>query len=299
MTKSPLNCPICGAGTDFVGQIFGRIPPNQAYFLRHCPKCHFSYISNPRDDYATIYSEEYYRGLGADPLVNYEFDHQMPDLTLRQYEWAGLSRIFKSLFKASYQKATWLDYGCGLGSLVAYGRKRGLLVSGYEPYGDPLKDSLSENKALTETNILSTQDLAGREFDFVTAIEVIEHAADPLAFLAQIRPLIKPGGFLFLTTGNAKPFRSNLIKWSYVSCPDVHVSFFEPETLALALSKNNFRPFNAGFLPGFAQVIKYKILKNLKFKKRSLFFDLCPFSAISFLTNLKYQVTAMPIGIAE
>jgi 2-polyprenyl-3-methyl-5-hydroxy-6-metoxy-1,4-benzoquinol methylase len=299
MTNTPIKCPICGEDSYFIGHIRGKVPPIKTFSLRRCPKCQFAFISDRRDDFDTVYSKDYYRGLGADPLVNYEFDHLEPKKTLRQYEWSGLTRIFKALVKVPFEDASWLDYGCGLGSLARYARGKGLNAFGYEPYGNAEEANLSMESDPGSAYILSTKDLAGRAFDYVTAIEVIEHVADPLAFLSQIRQLMKPGGVLFLTTGNAKPFRSRLTKWSYSSCPDVHVSFFEPETLALALSKANFRPFYAGYQPGFREVIKYKILKNLKFKKRSFFFDLTPFSIISYLTNIKYQVTAMPIGIAE
>jgi SAM-dependent methyltransferase len=298
MPESSQNCPICANNTSFIGHIKGRIPPFKTFSLCHCPNCHFSFIPDYRADYETIYSEEYYQGRGADPLVNYEFDHREPELTLRQYEWNGLTRVFQSLVKGP--QPSWLDYGCGLGSLVSYARRREFSAFGYEPYASSRNSaSTLEESPSGQPLILSPQDLAGRSFDFITAIEVIEHVADPLAFLGQIRPLLKPGGVLFLTTGNAKPFRARLTNWSYASCPDVHVSFFEPETLALAFAKTNFRPVFAGYLPGFSEIIKYKILKNLKFKKRSFIFDLLPFSIISYLTNIRYQVTAMPIGIAD
>ena len=75
----------------------------------------------------------------------------------------------------------------------------------------------------------------------VTAIEVIEHTLDPLAELRTIRGLLRPGGLLFLTTGNAAPFASDLLRWSYI-VPEIHVSFFEPDTLERALVKCGFRP---------------------------------------------------------
>ena len=62
----------------------------------------------------------------------------------------------------------------------------------------------------------------------MTAIEVLEHTLDPLAELRRIRALLRPGGLLLLTTGNAAPFASRLTQWPYV-IPEIHVSFFEPD----------------------------------------------------------------------
>ena len=42
----------------------------------------------------------------------------------------------------------------------------------------------------------------GQEFDMVSAIEVIEHLEAPIRFLAQVRSLLRPGGFAVVTTPN-------------------------------------------------------------------------------------------------
>jgi hypothetical protein len=46
----------------------------------------------------------------------------------------------------------------------------------------------------------------GRSVDFIAAIDVIERVADPSRLLTPL----KPNGVLFLTTGNARPFRYRL-----------------------------------------------------------------------------------------
>ena len=79
----------------------------------------------------------------------------------------------------------------------------------------------------------------------MTAIEVLEHTLEPLAELRRIRKLLRPGGLLFLTTGNAAPFASDLLRWSYI-IPEIHISFFEPSTLEYALHAAGFRPAPIG-----------------------------------------------------
>jgi 2-polyprenyl-6-hydroxyphenyl methylase/3-demethylubiquinone-9 3-methyltransferase len=45
----------------------------------------------------------------------------------------------------------------------------------------------------------------GARFPVITALEVIEHVADPAAFLATLAALLEPGGKLFISTINRTP----------------------------------------------------------------------------------------------
>jgi SAM-dependent methyltransferase len=134
-------------------------------------------------------------------------------------------------------------------------------------------------------------------FDVVTAIEVLEHLVDPLTELAQIRRLLKAGGLFLYTTGNAAPHSDHLDRWPYV-IPEIHVSFFEPRTLELALRKSGFAADFRGFLPGFEDVIRFKILKNLGRKRRSPLEALVPWKVLSKVVDRRLGVTAHPIGWA-
>ena len=138
--------------------------------------------------------------------------------------------------------------------------------------------------------------LRGR-FNVITAIEVLEHLVDPLAELRRIRSLLADGGLFFYTTGNAAPYRNRLNRWRYV-IPEIHVSFFEPRTLELALRKSGFAADFRGFVPGFEDVIRFKILKNLGRKRRSPLESLVPWNLLSRAVDRRFRITAHPIGWA-
>lgn len=58
-------------------------------------------------------------------------------------------------------------------------------------------------------------------FDAVLITEVIEHVAHPDEFLSKVSALIKPGGYVIMTTPNGAYFRNTLPKFS--ECPDPSV----------------------------------------------------------------------------
>ena len=286
-------CRLCGrTPAELVGLKKGHWD-RRPYTLRHCPSCRFSFIENPCTDYETIYCENYYDGRGADPDVDYVNELTSPDRSIRHYEWRGILEIVQSLLAITSQ-TRWLDYGCGNGGLVRYCRQEiGCHIVGFEEgwirgpvrqQGIPLLDARTLAR---ETGT----------FDVVTMIEVIEHVPDPVGTLEAVRACLRPGGLLFMTTGNARPHRGRLEHWRYV-VPEVHVSFFEPEALALALSKAGFRPEFPGFLPGFTDVIRFKILKSLGRRSKSPLEAALPWGPISRLVDRRFGVTAHPIGWA-
>jgi hypothetical protein len=109
---------------------------------------------------------------------------------------------------------------------------------------------------------------------------------------------MRPGGLLFLTTGNAAPFRDHLTTWRYVT-PDVHISFFEPETLAIALPKAGFEPAFPGFGPGWPDIIRFKTLKSLRRHHRNWIEASVPWSVAARLLDHRLRLSAQPIGWAR
>jgi 2-polyprenyl-6-hydroxyphenyl methylase/3-demethylubiquinone-9 3-methyltransferase len=100
-----------------------------------------------------------------------------------------------------------LDIGCGAGlaaeALAALEHR----VLGVDAAGEAIAAARAHAAASgldVDYRVGAAEDLvaAGRRFAVVTALEVIEHVADPAGFLRLLAGLLEPGGLLFVSTIN-------------------------------------------------------------------------------------------------
>ena len=100
---------------------------------------------------------------------------------------------------------TALDVGCGAGLLTEPLARLGARVSGIDASPE-LIDVARRHAAAMGLDIDyragDVQELEGR-FDLITCMEVIEHVADPAAFVQALARRLAPGGLLILSTPNA------------------------------------------------------------------------------------------------
>ncbi len=278
-----VTCKICGGATDVVGEKQGRITA-RAFVLRRCRACRFAFVEDPWLEYEKIYDAAYYDGRGADPLVDYHFELAEPRAAIRTYEWDGIVEVVRGL--APLDASTrWLDFGCGNGGLVRHVRAAvGCDAVGFEQGG---------------IGPAEPDELAARAgtCDVVTAIEVLEHVADPVAMLRQIRGLLRPGGLFFYTTGNAAPHRDALLAWPYF-IPEIHISLYEPASMEEALRRADFEPVRAGRRAGWEKIIAFKVLKNLRVRRRRPILGLAPWRWLASAVDARYELSDFPVGYA-
>lgn len=94
-------------------------------------------------------------------------------------------------------------------------------------------------------------------FDAVTSWDVVEHLADPLAALEQIRRVLRPGGRLFLSTPDAGSLTARVMgrRWHYLD-PVQHITVFSRANLRRALEGAGYSVVRMGSL-GHRYRIRY------------------------------------------
>lgn len=101
-----------------------------------------------------------------------------------------------------------LDVGCGAGLLSEPLARLGAAVTGFDaaPENIAVARAHAKGQGLAIDYVAGEIDqYAGRRFDLVVAMEVVEHVADPAAFIAGLAGSLAEGGLLILSTPNRTP----------------------------------------------------------------------------------------------
>lgn len=99
---------------------------------------------------------------------------------------------------------TALDVGCGAGLLAEPLARMGAMVTAVDAAPELVaaaKAHAAGQGLEIDYRAMGVEELTG-QYDLVTAMEVVEHVADPNAFLASLVARLAPGGLLILSTPN-------------------------------------------------------------------------------------------------
>ena len=211
----------------------------ETFVYRRCPSCGMVFLS-PRPDAAEILG--YYRG-----------DY-----------YGGGEKKFRSWIEAPRLSFAWrrvlrsggffprpgrvLDIGCGQGTYLRLMASRGWRVEGTELAEEPARRAMREGVPVSLGEIREGQFAEGA-LDLVTLWQVIEHLRDPAAVLRRIRPMLRKGGMVAVSTPNVEGLQARVFggRWFHLD-PPRHLYLFSPQTLTRLMREAGFRPVRLGHL---------------------------------------------------
>ncbi|MDE1515615.1 MULTISPECIES: class I SAM-dependent methyltransferase [Vibrio] len=186
--------------------------------MHSCPLCHSensqAYFSDPQRRYfqcqqcALVYVDPAQRLSAEREKSFYDLHQNTPtDLGYRRF----LSRVAAPMLERVPPQSEGLDFGCGPGpTLSLMLEEAGHRIALYDIFYHP------------DTAVLH------RQYDFMTATEVIEHLHDPHRVWQQWLNLVKPGGWIGLMTKMVKDLDA-FAGWHYKN-DLTHVIFFSRAT---------------------------------------------------------------------
>ncbi len=149
---------------------------------------------------------------------------------------------------APFEGLSLLDVGCGGGLLSEPLARMGFAVTGIDAGEKNVavaRIHAEQSGAPVTYEVATPERLAGRQFDVVMIMEIIEHVPDVQQFLAAVCPLVKPGGALLAATLNRtmKAYALGIVGAEYVLRwlpPGTHDwnKFVKPSEMAAGLRRH-------------------------------------------------------------
>jgi len=153
-----------------------------------------------RDAIALDYTSDRYRQQvdGSSEVAQYHLRHDPEQLS--RLEQIGCGSIRGQVIA---------DIGCGAGSFLDLVKGFAARTVGVEPAAF-YHSALKEKGHQVFSSCLEAQSEWRGGVDLAVSFAVLEHVPDPLAFLQEIRTLLRPGGSALISTPNAD---DGLLKW--------------------------------------------------------------------------------------
>lgn len=235
MKMREINCLLCGGRASEVHSNYTGYKQPQTFQIYSCSSCNTNF-SVPRIDASSLYDVIYsqrekhpgydrYWGYARDVKIN---NDPLGYLAEAEPTYFGVVEFLRT--NKISKAAKILEIGSGLGYLTYSLRK-----SGYAANAIELSKVAAEEAIRNFGDFYINADLfeysKGHQsvYDVVIATEVIEHVEHPIEFIKAMYDLVRPNGYVVLTTPNRSFFPKQMI-WES-SLPPIHCWWFGEESM--------------------------------------------------------------------
>ncbi len=226
------NCKICSQPTQLwlEGLFDDRYGYPGFYNIHHCELCGFAQLAPEptASEMAAMYTSHYPRqAVTAEGVKN----NAVYRGSLKQRIWKWWMGDTNITYHAVTPGDRALDVGCGDGTSLLE-----MKALGADPHGTEFDENIKPVAAALGLDIhfgdLSTAPWAEHSFDMISMNQLLEHTADPIAFLKLAKRLLKPNGKLQMSfpnveSANRKKTQKVWINWHV----PYHVNFFSKDSI--------------------------------------------------------------------
>jgi 2-polyprenyl-3-methyl-5-hydroxy-6-metoxy-1,4-benzoquinol methylase len=189
-------------------------------------------FQNPRpvfDDVRRRYGQDYF----TYELANERNFHGLMRLGLRDIRFPHRAAALPA-------SRTFLDIGCATGMLIESMKQEGWQVRGVDVCRESAEYGREHRGVDIFPGTLEEAHFPDASFSAIHFSHLIEHVPDPRGFLAEVRRVLKPGGFVIITTPNVDGFQARLFKQAWRSAIADHLVLFSARTLSRLIHESGF-----------------------------------------------------------
>jgi SAM-dependent methyltransferase len=226
------SCPLCNSRNTQ-----GFLQFKGARFYR-CADCSLVFLeAGFHPDAGSVYTADYIKDRGHDAFPS----------SLVKAKMATADR-YLSLAEKYVEKGDLLEVGCSTGPALKVARERGWNVHGIEVNDKAARIAKDMLRVTTiETGCLGAGMFPGKAFSLVLMLDVLEHIADPLAFMGILAKKIRPGGFILILTPNIRSLSARVMRGRWPHLMLEHVSLYSPRSLTFLLKAFRFKVVRMGW----------------------------------------------------
>jgi SAM-dependent methyltransferase len=227
---------------------------NGSYALFTCPACGADYFVSESDSVSSdLYEND------DDYLDDLAVGDRSSDFVMWHHRKA-LSFLARKYRHPETVRT--LDIGCFNGFLVKELRDRGFQAFGIDFNRLAIEKGQRDFSLRDAISCRTLSELGERDelFDAISAFEVIEHLEEPSAFLNDAVKLLKPGGYLILSTPNKNMVARPALDW-----PPHHLSRFTIGSLRAIMQQTGIEPVYAAEQMSSFDLVRHRI--GMAFRK--------------------------------
>lgn len=254
--------------------------------LLECPCCGFvmADIHLDNDALEELYSENYFMGE--------EYTDYLSDEKLHKHNFnRRIARIKNKI--GCIENMNVLEIGCAYGLFLDVIKNHVGKVYGIDISRDAItyaKKRIGSKASVSQGDYLAKEIQHNGKYNLVCMWDVIEHLAEPQAYLKKINLELQQGGYICVTTGDIGSINAKIRgkKWRQIH-PPTHLCYFSQKTLALLLKKYGFEVVDISY-PGnemsfrnifysvlclrLKRLVLYDCIRHLPFMNASIYINL-------------------------
>ncbi len=250
-----IKCNLCGS--DRYKEYFWV---EESRFVK-CFNCGLIY-QNPQPifhDLRNRYDESYFK---------YELENEKNFFNLMLL---GLKDINFDLLTEDIDDKSFLDIGCATGMLIAHMGEKGWNTKGVEICRESAEYGMRVRGVDIFIGTLEEARFDSSSFSVVHFSHLIEHLTDPRGFLNEVFRVVKPNGYVVVTTPNIDGLQAKLFGTSWRSAIPDHLFLFSKKTLRRLVSSVGFEILNVVTWGGLAKGSVPNLIKRPVDKMAKIF----------------------------